>query len=249
MAKQTGFLKISGTLDDVTFYRTKDGNLVKMKSSLNKARIAKDPKFARTRENGAEFGNAAKSGKLFRVNLRPLSFNSTDNRIVSRVTQLMSKIKNMDSTSIRGERNVGKGIYTAEGKSLLKGFEFNQYSELSSILYKSYLLNSLTGEITIDNLKPSSDIVFPSGATHVRLRGGYAVFDFTSNIVDLKMTNIINLAYSEPSSTITLTPDSLPTGTGIKVYLLKIEFFQVVNGDQYLLKNGDYNALRVIDVV
>jgi hypothetical protein len=31
--------------------------------------------------------------------------------------------------------------------------------------------------------------------------------------------------------------------------LLKIEFFQSVNGVQYSLKNGAYNALRVIEVV
>ena len=249
MAKQTGFIKISGTLDDVTFYRTKDGHLVKMKSRLNKARIANDPKFARTRENGAEFGNAAKSGKLFRANLRPISLNASDSRIVHRVTQLMSKIKNMDAFNIRGERNVGTGIMAPEGKALLKGFEFNEFSELGSILFKPYLLDTLTGEITIDQLKPSSDISFPTGATHVSITGGYAIFDFSMATVDFKMTNVVNLAFAAPSSTITLTPTSLPIGTSLKVYLLRIEFFQFVNGVQYVLKNGDFNALRVIEVV
>ncbi len=249
MAKQTGFLKISGTLDNVTFYRTKDGSLVKMKSSLSKARIAKDPKFARTRENGAEFGNSAKAGKLFRVNLRPLSLNASDSRIVPRVTQLMSQIKNMDSTSIRGERNVGVGISTSGGKGLLKGFEFNLNSALGSVLFKPYQLNTSTGVISIDNLIPSSDITFPSGATHISLSGGYANLNFTSNLVDFKITNIENLAYTSAASTITLTPTAIPIGTGTKIFLLKIEFFQEVNGVQYPLKNGTFNALRVIEVV
>ncbi len=35
MARQTGLLKIKGTLDNVTFYKSKDGHLAKMKTSLD----------------------------------------------------------------------------------------------------------------------------------------------------------------------------------------------------------------------
>ena len=41
----------------------------------------------------------------------------------------------------------------------------------------------------------------------------------------------------------------IPAGTGAKVYLLKIEFFQLVNGVQYSLKNGAHNALKIIEVI
>jgi hypothetical protein len=249
MAKQTGLFKIKGTLDNVTFYKSKDGNLAKMKTSLDGARIATDPNFARTRENGAEFGSSASSGKLVRVNLRPISMNASDNRIVARLTQLMSKIKNLDATSIRGARNVGVGIGTVAGKALLKGFEFNQNSLLGSILFKPYAVNTTTGVVTIAGLIPTTDIVFPQGATHVSLTGGYANINFATAVVDFKMTNVLNLAITAPSTAVTLTPTAVPAGTGTKVYLLKIEFFQQVNGVQYPLKNGAYNALKIIDVL
>jgi hypothetical protein len=249
MAKQTGLFKIKGTLDNVTFYKSKDGNLAKMKTSLDGARIATDPNFARTRENGAEFGSSASSGKLIRINLRPISMNASDNRIVARLTQLMSKIKNLDTTSIRGARNVGVGIGTVAGKALLKGFEFNQNSLLGSILFKPYAVNTTTGVFTIAGLIPATDIVFPQGATHVSLTGGYANINFATAVVDFKMTNVLNLAITAPSTAVTLTPTAVPVGTGTKVYLLKIEFFQQVNGVQYPLKNGAYNALKIIDVL
>jgi hypothetical protein len=249
MAKQTGLFKIKGTLDNVTFYKSKDGNLAKMKTSLDGARIATDPNFARTRENGAEFGSSASSGKLIRINLRPISMNASDNRIVARLTQLMSKIKNLDATSIRGARNVGVGIGTVAGKALLKGFEFNQNSLLGSILFKPYAVNTTTGVVTIAALVPATDIVFPQGATHVSLTGGYANINFATAVVDFKMTNVLNLAITSPSTAVSLTPTAVPAGTGTKVYLLKIEFFQQVNGVQYPLKNGAYNALKVIDVL
>jgi len=45
MARQKGIIKIEGTLDDFTFYKTKDGYLVKTKSGVSGERIASDPAF------------------------------------------------------------------------------------------------------------------------------------------------------------------------------------------------------------
>jgi hypothetical protein len=248
MAKQTGLFKIKGTLDNVTFYKTKDGSLAKMKTSIDGARIATDPSFARTRENGAEFGSSASSGKLMRDTLRNITVNSADNRLVARVTQLMTKIKNLDLTSIRGARNVGVAIAGIPAKALMKGFEFNKDALLGSVLYKPFVLVPATGVITIAGLVPANDFQWPQGATHVSLTGGYANINYASGITDFKLTNVSNLAIAAASSAIILTPTALPVGTGTKIYLLKVEFFQMINGVQYSLKNGAYNALRIIEV-
>jgi hypothetical protein len=248
MARQTGLLKIKGTLDNVTFYQSKDGHMAKMKTSLDGDRIKNDPTFARTRENGSEFGSIATSGKLFRDSLRNITVNVSDNKLLTRVTQVLAKIKNLDSTSVRGARNVGVGIGNATAKALLKGFEFNSNALLASMLYKPYTLVPATGVITIAGLVPATDVVFPAGATHMSLTGGYANLNFATGVVDFKMTNVLNLAVNAPSTAVTLTPTAVPAGTGTKIYLLKIEFFQLVNGVQYSLKNGSYNALRIIDV-
>ncbi|WP_206106589.1 hypothetical protein [Ilyomonas limi] len=73
MARLNGILKIEGTLQDMTFYKTQDGHLVKTKSGVSGDRIANDPAFARTRENGYEFGNAAAAGKLLRDAIRVMA--------------------------------------------------------------------------------------------------------------------------------------------------------------------------------
>ena len=52
MAKLSGILKIEGTLENLTFYKTQDGHLVKTKGGVSADRIANDPTFQRTRENG-----------------------------------------------------------------------------------------------------------------------------------------------------------------------------------------------------
>jgi hypothetical protein len=246
MARQTGLIKIKGTLDNVTFYKSKEGHLAKMKTSLDGSRIASDPAFIRTRENGAEFGTSATSGKLMRDSLRPIAMNASDSRITSRVTQLMTKIKNLDVTSARGLRNVGVAMPTVGAKALLKGFEFNKDALLSSILFKPYAVNTTTGVITITGLVPFNDVAWPSGATHMSVTGCYANINYATGVTDVKLTNVQNVLINSMPSTITLTPISVPVGTGAKVFLLKIEFFQLVNAVQYSLKNGAYNALRVI---
>ena len=60
MARQNGILKIEGTLENLTFYKTQDGNLVKIKGGVSAVR----PNLSATGENGVEFGNAASAGKL-----------------------------------------------------------------------------------------------------------------------------------------------------------------------------------------
>ena len=249
MARQSGLIKIKGTLDNVSFYKTKDGDLARMKTSVDGDRIANDPAFVRTRENNSEFGSSARSGKLTRDNLRPISMNATDGRVVARMTKIMTQIKNLDTTSVRGARNVGVAMATAQAKALLKGFEFNREAMLSSMLFKPWAVNTTTGVITIAGLVPTLDLIYPEGATHVSFTGAYANINYATGIADVKLTNVQNLPITATSSAITLTPTVVPTGTGAKIFLLKIEFFQLVNAVQYSLKNGAFNALKIIDVI
>lgn len=249
MAKQTGIIKLKGKIGDLSFYKTKDGHLAREKGGVEAGRIKNDPAFARTRENGAEFGGAASTGKLTRDSLRPIALNASDNRLVARMTKLMTQIKNLDTTSARGKRTVGVAMVGAPAKALLKGFEFNKNALLSSIMYKPYAVNTTTGVVTIAGLVPINDVVFPTGATHISLTGCYANIHFATGISDVKLTNVVNLPIDSTSTAVTLTPTAVPAGTGAKVFLLRIEFFQSINGVQYSLKNGAYNALRVVEVV
>lgn len=247
MARQNGILKIEGTLENLTFYKTQDGNLVKTKGGVSGDRIASDPTFQRTRENGAEFGNAATAGKLLRDAIRNLMLNASDNRVTSRITQVMTNIKNNDTTSVRGKRTVAVGVGVAAGRALLKGLNFNDSAILGAILYKPYAVNTTTGVITIAGLVPQTDVVFPTGATHMSLTGAMGNINFATGVFDVRLTNVLNLAINATSTAVTLTPTAVPAGTGTRIFLLKIEFFQLMNGVQYALKNGAYNSLAIIE--
>jgi hypothetical protein len=50
----------------------------------------------RTRENGSEFGGSARSRKLIRDALRSMLQNASDGRVTSKLTKLMTQIKNVE---------------------------------------------------------------------------------------------------------------------------------------------------------
>lgn len=248
MARQKGLIKLKGTIGDITFYKTQDGHLAKERTSLDGARILSDPAFVRTRENGREFGEAAKDGKLLRTAIRTFLLSAHDKRVTSRLTKLMVQILKNDGTSARGSRTVGIAISLPNSMAMLKGFNFNKNALLSEVLKAPYSVNTGTGVITINNLIPLNDIVPPTGATHVTLKGAWAKVDFAGKVYNVQPTNVVNLLIDATSTNVTLTPTSVPTGTGTNIFILEIEFFQTVNAAQYSLKNGAYNALNIVEV-
>ena len=249
MAKLKSLIKIEGTLDDLTFYKGKEGFLVRTKGGVSKKRINNDPAFARTRENGSEFGMAATSGKLLRRAILDLLVDAKDALVTSRLTQVMTRVKNTDATSARGQRNVSVGITTPDGQLALTGFNFNIRAIMSAVLLSDISLTTATGEIVITDFTPDQNLEIPLGATHVSFTSGFLNLDFATGDKDLQLSPETNLPIDNTNTTVTLTPAGVPVGTGTELFFLKVAFFQEVNGVQYALNNGAYNALQLIEVL
>ena len=250
MARQKGIIKLKGTIGDITFYKTSmDGYLAREKGGVEASRIANDPAFVRTRENGAEFGNSAMAGKLLRDTVRALSMNTADCRVTSRLTRLLAKVKNLDKASIRGERTVAAGIATVQGKLLLKGFNFNNRAPLGAVLHKSYELTTATGEFTIPVLSTINDVSIPQGTTHVLFKVGFAVVDFNTGNSALTVSPPSRFPIAPEHEELYLIPGPVPSIAGTKFIILCIEFVQEINGHDYALKNGAYNVMCILEVL
>ena len=249
MAKQQSFLKVAGTLDGLTFYKSVDGHLVRTKGGVSKGRIMNDPAYIRTRENIAEFGTTAQSGKLLRNAIGTMLNRAKDPRMSSRMMGILSKVRQLDSSSARGERVVSEGLLTLNGKQLLKGFDFNNRAALQAVFHAPFNLDTLTGVVTIVDFVPLDQLQIPEGATHVSFRTAFINLDFVTGEFDTQYSPVVNTVLDMNSTTITLTPAGVPTGAGTQLYLLLIEFFQEVNGVQYPLRNGAFNVLNLIDIV
>ena len=248
MAKQKGIIKPEGTIGDITFYKSPDGFLAKGKGGIPANRIANDPAFQRTRENGSEFGRAGKAGKVLRNAIRGLLQNSSDRLLVSRLTTEMVKVIQEDITNPRGLRNVIDG--EAE---LLEGFDFNIKGKLGTCLLVPFVkvIDRPAGVLTakIPAFIPSNMIAAPGGTTHYKIVSAGAEIDFENEtfVVDSKESAILpwdNVATVELDLPNVVTPVS----THPLFLVVGISFYQDVNGQKYPLKNGAYNALSIVKV-
>lgn len=248
MARQKGIFKVGGTLDEVTFYKSKEGYLIREKGGVSAERIATDPAFQRTRENQAEFGRAGKAGKLLRTAIRPLLQSVSDGRMVSRLHKEMMRVVKADSTSARGQRNVLDGEL-----ELLQGFEFNEGGKLGQTFFVPFTpaINRAAGtlQITLPAFVPGQMIAAPTEATHYQLAAGGGEIDFEANSHSMKLYTsavlpLSNVAGAANTIDFTATANS----THPLFLLLGISFFQEVNGSHYALKNGAYNALALVMV-
>lgn len=248
MAEQSGILPLKGTMGNITFYKSKEGFMARQKGGVSADRIASDPAFQRTRENGAEFGRAGIAGKLLRTSLRALLINASDSKMVSRLTREMIKVIQADLVNDRGLRNVIDG--EAE---LLLGFDFNINGKLGTTLYAPFnpAINRVTGELVVDipSFIPANMINAPAGTTHFLINSAGTEVDFTQKqyTVDAQSTAMLPLN-NVATAVITLTNSITPNSTHPLFLALGIEFYQQVNNKMYPLKNGSFNPLALVSV-
>jgi hypothetical protein len=248
MARQTGIIKLKGTIGGVSFYKTRDGHLAREKGGVEKSRIMNDPAFQRTRENGSEFGRAGVAGKILRTAFRVLLIRASDFRMVSRLTKEMVKVLQEDLISVRGLRNVLDGEL-----ELLKSFEFNINGKLGTTLYAPFsgVINRVVGELSVDiaSFVPITMINAPGGTTHFKIVSAGAEIDFEAGTFVVEENSTAILPYDGTATAAINLVNTVTAASTKPLFLaLGIEFYQEINGVQYPLKNGSFNALSLIEI-
>ena len=248
MARQAGIIKLEGTIGDVAFYKSQDGHLARSKGGVSADRIKNDSSFQRTRENNNEFARAGAAGKLLRMVFRQYLQNGSDNRMVSRLTKEMLKVVKADATNTRGQRNVLDGEV-----ELLEGFEFNIGGMLSTTIFTPYVatIDRVTGalQIAVPAFSPAAAIAAPEGATHLKLISSGAAVDFEGGTFEAVTAESDDIEIAPGQVAAQNLLNQLAANSTHPLFLvLGIEFYQQVNGVNYSLKNGNYNALALVKV-
>jgi hypothetical protein len=249
MARQKGIIKLQGQIGGLSFYKSQeDGFLAREKGGVDANRIQSDPKFARTRENMAEFGRAGTAVKLLRTALRSALINIADSRMNSRLTAQMVKVLQADVTNTRGQRNV------VDGESeLLDGFEFNINSKFFSTFLAPFTpsIDRAAGTLKVDvpAYTPGNMVGAPQGTTHFKLTAVGAEVDFEAGVYVTNMSSTPEIVFGpQNEAAATLSNAVTPASKHPLFIALGIEFFQQVNGVFYPLKNGFYNALALVKI-
>jgi hypothetical protein len=249
MARQDSFIKLNGQMGGVSFYKSSlDGYQARQKGGVDAKRIKTDPAFARTRENGSEFGRAGSNGKLLRTAFRSQLQTTGDSRMANRLSRLFNAIIKSDPIGLRGERTVANGDL-----DLLRGFDFNDDGKLAQTFFAPYTtdVDRATGTVSISMpaFVPTDMIAYPAGATHFRLVTAAAEVDFAENAYNVQSQETPEIALSAlPAQPVNVTLAMPPGGTEPLFVILGIEFAQNVNGQMYTLNNGAYNALTLVAI-
>ncbi|MDP4265588.1 MAG: hypothetical protein Q8941_23905 [Bacteroidota bacterium] len=248
-AKQRGDRKLKGSIGDTTYKRGKNGNYTayeKVESPAKK--IATDPRFIRTRENGSEFGRAGNAGKLIRDAIRSKMKLSGDSSSIPRLLSELLRVIKADPVSDRGMRTVTHGPVES-----LEGFDFNVTAPLSIILPVPFTptIDRAAGNMKVDipGFIPDKMMKVPTGATHFRIISVALELDFETGqfIADSKSSD--NLPWNnEVMADIHLILTVTLGSTKILFLLLGLEFNQLVNGKFYSITSADFSSLKLVKV-
>ena len=248
MGRQTGVVRISGKVGNLTFARTPNGDEVRNESSLNKERMKTDPKFKRTRENWAEFGRAGKAAKLIRTTFATQAKHLSDRLAYTRLVTQTMKIVKSDPVNDRGERILVNGDF-----SNLMEYEFNARQNLTATFQAKYQVaidrGAGTAEISIPEFDPDILINAMEGATHFQIVAAAAEFDWEEAEATpdfIQSTETLLSDPTVPAQTLSLILPAASTKT--LVVTLGMWFFQEVNGRFYKLANGAVNAMAIVGV-
>ncbi len=223
MPRLKSLLKVTGTMDDLTFYHSRtEGYLVRRTHRHESEKVKNSPQFARTMENATEFGRVTKVAALLR-RLMGSSFKSCgDARMTSRLIGALHKVMKEDRTSLRGQRRVGPGMTEQEGKEILLGFDLNKTYPLDQILRSNRGVNLETGVISIE--RATNMLQWPPTATHVRFKSAWVRMDTAGMEGDAVLSETELFEQGHLPADITLTPERTPEGPGQDLFLLQVQF-------------------------
>lgn len=247
MAKQTGIIKLEGTIGGINFY-TRKGKSVARKAGggFNGEKIKNSPSMERVRENNTEFGDCSKVKKCLKASLHPFLGQYRDVGLHARMMQLMQQIKVCDTVSVRGKRQVGNGIATPMGEQLFRKFEFTpKRSVLNTLMGVGFFdwdnLRYTVSEFSVKNVR------FAKSATHIEVSLGVLCFDFATLEYTLYMGSPLYISRDYDADTFSLSLADLPIGIGNQFAFVGLKFYQEVNGELYLLQEDSAVGLEMVD--
>ena len=245
MAKQTGNMPVIGTMNNMTYFKSKDGIMVKMKSAISKDKF-KTKNFEITFRNNLEFGLAGKAGKTLRYAIANVIGDCKDGRLASRLLTLMLKIAKTDTTSVHGERNVAKGQV-----EMLEGFDFNINSPLPLHFTAPYIAGAdrVTGKLTLDipAFNPANMLLVPDGATHFKMIATGSEVDFPNdNFVSQSFETALQPVGAAASTPVSAVLQVTANSTLPLFIFLGVQYFLEVNGAQTPIRSSDANSMGIV---
>ncbi|MDB5272807.1 MAG: hypothetical protein JWO58_1174 [Chitinophagaceae bacterium] len=261
MAQQRGLIKLDGSIDGMTFYRSNGMDLVRSTYGPDKQTIQTHPNYVRVRENNQEFGGSSVIAKALRAGwgavYRHMAVGATTFRTVGLIRKILGR-----GEGIRGQR-IFDPVRLA---SMLMNFSFSKtaaYDRICLVPYQA-IVNAERNEVTFlfSDVDTHRMIVAPQGATHFRLINLVSVLSTYAYQQTTSRYEPTEAAYNSKSScntsdyipllgstgafaivsAIDTVMTMLPADSAL-ISTIGIEFYEDLNGMKYLFSSG--HAMKV----
>ncbi len=249
MAKISSDGKIPKRIGDYVTYPLDGESIIRKKSGFTKKGMAKDSKYARSRENANEFGAVSRLGKMIRIALKEVLPRSNNLDVCNGLTAALLKVMCCDDVSERGKRSLKNGFETDSGRAQFTGFDFNPNSLFRNVFKGNYHFDTSYKLMQLAPFETAAVFVFPEGANCVGLRMGVLQFDFGTSTSFFKLTDW-SLFRLESSITegLQLGIEDFPDGEGTVFFLLEISFFVENEGGYMPFQKDDAKVVTVLGV-
>lgn len=247
MAKVIAPFKIKGTLDDINFVVTANGDnyaRIKGKTGITAKQFKENPIFDRIRHQSTEFGHCSKKSALFRQIAHRFNQVSKEVSFAGRANKLLFEILQEDTTQPKGQRTLKGGLRTKEAVEILLGFESNLLRPLEKVLQTKVLHNSCNQTRTLFDFFPQEHLDWPDGATHVHLAMALANWDFENETYNTCYSEQTILAREAAKQTVVLQT-AIPPGNQLHLTYLFIGFAKQER-KKHLLLHRKNNTCSII---
>jgi hypothetical protein len=109
MARQIADLPVTGSIGDVTYYKSKNGKFARKKAVVDKSNFTTNPKMAKVRAHTVDFAHAIKAGNLIRVAFRNMLKDAKESNTSTRLMGTLFRVLKGDVTHPRGQRQIVAG--------------------------------------------------------------------------------------------------------------------------------------------
>ncbi|CAM3273335.1 hypothetical protein [Aequorivita lipolytica] len=258
-------LKLTGSMGGMSFSQDEKGTIVKLKATVSKQRILKNPRSKGTRDGMMEMGGASKAAKVLRLAFLQQKEGISDRYFSGRLNGAMRLVVGKGE-GLRGQRKLD----LRKNGGMLEGFEFiNARPLVYSIggIKEKPTLNPERNEVywTSPTLNRKEQITAPKEATHFKFILGAATlsnYEYSlehekylplepkfktpavfveSEPIALKQKTIAPISLNLKLTEATAIPEEVAV-----VSVVGVVFFRNVNGE--LLEIKDTGGMRVLGV-
>ncbi len=248
MAKLTSPFTISGTLDDLNFMDSKDGNFIRMKgkTGITKAQFRDNPIFNPIRKHGKIFGFCSRKGNVFKQLVQPFYKNVYALSLKGRCNKLMLAIFREGTPQEDYDLQFHEGLCGMNAQSFLLGFEGNVHQQLKDVLAVPLSFEWDRLQLSLSTLTPLHDILWPEGATQVEVQLALANWDNQSNSFETSFSTTILLTQTSQATALDF---ELKPPKGHHLWLVFIHFrFSYMQYNQLKFLPKSSNSCTLIGV-